>query len=477
MSKHKIISNSLALVINRLTQSITTFVLLAIVARSLGPYILGQYTLAFSYYFLFVSIASTGLKTLFTREISRNLASTPTYLVSGSFLQLIYSLISYLGLVIIVHALPYNSDTSFICYVMGLMILPFSLSNVTEAILQAHEKMHLIAISTAPVYLLRLCAIIWCLNLGYKLNVLVILLIISEFLIWLIEWILVTRCTKPQWTIHWDFMWSSIQASRTFLVIESIAVLNIRMQIFILSVLSSEVAVGLYGAVMQLMQPLLIISTSLVLALFPQISKAAPFDVKRQRKLTEGMIEILLILSAAFVLGMFFLGGDVLLLLYGNPSFASAASVLNILSLTLILSAFSLPISYALVANNFEKINLREVILQTFLGVPLSIIAISSLHLNGAATATLTVRIISCSIYFFAMSQHLFKLRWTVILRPLFVAVYMLSILTILRLLHQSLLTTLIATSVAFTLFVTLLAIRELGGWKVVWRSLRQKKV
>jgi O-antigen/teichoic acid export membrane protein len=50
------------MIVNRLAQSITAFVLTAAIARNLGAEAIGQYLLAYSYYFIFVGIASQGLK-------------------------------------------------------------------------------------------------------------------------------------------------------------------------------------------------------------------------------------------------------------------------------------------------------------------------------------------------------------------------------------------------------------------------------
>mgnify|MGYP001803475776 CR=1 FL=1 len=84
----KLLGNSFALLLNRLTQSITTFILAASIARMLGAYELGQYMLAFSFYYVFMTLASQGFKTLFTRELAQNPIETPSYLVSGTLIQI-----------------------------------------------------------------------------------------------------------------------------------------------------------------------------------------------------------------------------------------------------------------------------------------------------------------------------------------------------------------------------------------------------
>ncbi|UJB69159.1 oligosaccharide flippase family protein [Acaryochloris sp. 'Moss Beach'] len=121
MAKKKLLVNSFALISNRIVQSVTSFVVLALIARILGPFSLGQYTLAFSYYFVFMTLVSSGFKTLFTRELSKESSEISSYLVSGTFLQFLFSLIGYLLLFLVVHFMPYTSDTekNLLCYRAG----------------------------------------------------------------------------------------------------------------------------------------------------------------------------------------------------------------------------------------------------------------------------------------------------------------------------------------------------------------------
>ena len=50
--KRKLTINSIALLANRLTQGIATFILTAAIARTLGAESLGQYLLAINYYYI-----------------------------------------------------------------------------------------------------------------------------------------------------------------------------------------------------------------------------------------------------------------------------------------------------------------------------------------------------------------------------------------------------------------------------------------
>ncbi|BBD58443.1 polysaccharide biosynthesis protein [Nostoc sp. HK-01] len=473
MEKRKIIGNSLAILINRLAQSITTFILVASIGRFLGTFNLGQYTLAFTYYFLFMTLTSQGFKTLFTREISCNPHKIPEYLVNGTLLQFIFSIIGYVALVFTVFILPYSTDTSNVCYTLGLMIIPFSLSNITEAIFQAQEKMYYIPISTVPVYILRLIIIIWVLMNKYDLLFVSTILVISETLIMLIQWYFIKPFVEPIWHINWNFMWETFQASKTFIAIEGVAVLKGRMLVIILSLFSGEVTVGLFGALVQLLQPFEIIAHSLVVAVFPSMSKAVLVGKEKQRHLAEIVVEMLQCAGLPLIIGLLFIGGDILTLVYGNSSFAEASLAMNIVALGLVVTAFTRPLGYLLVANGFERINLIEVastsVLTGLIGVPL----ISKYHLIGAAITSLIVQIATSTQYIYAVYTRLFSLRISrILVRPIIISILILIIFYILKILRFNIVTDICIATASYIFIVACIAAYSFGWLKVVWQKM-----
>jgi O-antigen/teichoic acid export membrane protein len=463
------------MMLNRLAQSVTAFVLTASIARTQGAEALGQYLLAYSYYFIFVGIASQGLKTLFTRELAREPKKTPVYLISGTCLQLIFSFFSYAALVIVVFLLPYSAKTSAICYIMGLTIIPFALSNITEAIFQAKEKMHLIAIATVPVYILRLIFMIWVMQLKYGIEYLGAILVFSETLILVIEWIFIARLVKIQWQIDRDFVFNTIKSARTFFAIEAIAVVSGRIQILILSLLGNEFLVGLFGGIAQLLQPFMIIANSISLAIFPRLSKAVEQGREKQTQIAENIIEILLIIALPLYLGILLFGKDLLVFLY-NPSFAEANIALLISAASLVFLPFTRSLSYLLVANGFEIVNLREVVITTTLGSLGGIVLVSNYQLLGAALMALLMTISGFSQYVYFTYTRLFPLNlWRIIRRPLIITILMLPVLILLQKLSIDFILTLIIATCVYGLFVIYLGIRAFGGFRFLWFKLLSK--
>ncbi|MDG2617591.1 oligosaccharide flippase family protein [Thermoleptolyngbya sichuanensis XZ-Cy5] len=476
MMGKRLLGNSFSIFVTRLTQSITMFALSAFIARLLGAYELGQYLLAFGYYFIFMSLASQGFKVLFTRELSRHPEQTPTYLVSGTLLQLLFSTIAYAVLVLIVYFLPYQDNTTLVCYVMGLTIFPFSLSNISEAIFQSKEKMYLITATTVPVYILRLPVMIWAMQAGYGVVGLSLVMFFSEILILFFQWGLLLRSVMPCWKIDRAFIRQSVQSVWTFVAIEGVSVINARMQILILSVLGGEVIVGLYGAIMQLMQPFDILSTSLTVGVFPSMSKAVDLGRHKQRQLAEMSMEMLLMVSLPLVMALIFFGRELLNLVYRRPDFGNAAVPLAIVSLGLIASSYIRPLSYLLVANRLEHINMREVLVTTTLTGITGIILISQFQLMGAAVCVLLMRFISLGQYIYGVSFNLFSVRfWKSLKRPLLIAALMTLVFWVLENHVQEILKITTISTVVYFLLVGAMVTFQAGGVRVVYTKLLQK--
>ncbi|BAY20652.1 polysaccharide biosynthesis protein [Calothrix sp. NIES-2100] len=476
MGQFKLLKNTFSLLANRLVQSITTFVLTAAITRTLGAYALGQYLLAFTYYYIFVNIISLGLKNLFTRELSRHPQDMPVYLVSGTFLQLLLSIIGYVVMAVVVFILPYNSDTSIVCYILGLTIIPFALSNITEAIFQAQERMNLIAISTVPVYILRLLVMLWFMQLNYGVNYLAGIFLVSEILIFVIQWILITRTVKPKWELKQDFIWQLLKTARTFLAIDAVGIVASRLDILIISLLGSELMVGLYGAIGQLQQPFMMIVNSLSLAVFPQMTKAVDKTRETQSQVTENIIEILMAMSLPFVVGIFFIGGDLLQFIYQDSNFSQATLALNVSSLALILFPVVRVFNYLVLANGLEKFNLIETIITTFVSGLSGVILITQYKLLGAALMEVVGIVTAFAILAYAVYSRILTLNlWKIMFRPLLMTLGIVLVFMTLQTMNLGLILNVVVAVISYGLFAVCFMIQALGGVNATWRKLFNK--
>ena len=464
-NRRKLVGNSISIFANRVVQSIATFVLTVGIARILGPFELGQFMLASAYYFLFMTIGSQGLKVLFARELSRNPEQAPHYLGNGTWLQLALCLVCYGGLALLVRVLPYSHDTAAACYILGLAIIPFSLSNVTEALFQAFEKLHLMAISTVPIYIIRVVISIILMKLGYGVITICWVQVISEVLVLVIEWILILTLVKPAWRINWQFMKNTLRMSRSFMVIEGVSIVQTRLQAVLLSLLAGEVVVGLYGAINQLTQPFQIITHSLIVAIFPTMSKSTALGAERQRQITQRVLELLLLVALPTIVILFFLGDQILVFLYRNPEFALGADALKITAVALIAVAIYRPLGYVLVANGLERINMREVIITTIIGSVISVPLIALFQLEGAGLVYVVIQTSSFVQYAYAVNKRLFKVNvWEILWRPLLVSSLTAICIVVVTQFTQEILPTLIISGGVYVLLLGVAVMYVIGS-------------
>ena len=475
--KRQLVSNSVSMLVNKLVQGGTSFILTAAIARSLGAEALGQYLLALSYFYIFVNIASQGLKTLFTREVSIQPEKTAAYLISGTLLQFFLSIIGYASMVLVIYLLPYSDEASFVSYILGLTIIPFALSNITESILQAQEEMHLIAISTAPIYILRVLVMIWVMSQKFGIAYVAGIFVVSELLIFIIQWLLLISKIKPKWQIDLDFMRSMLLSARTLFAIEGMGIVASKIDILSLSLLGSEFLLGLYGAVGQLMQPFGLISKSLTLAAFPRMSKAIQFGKEQQRQEAENTIKLLLCMGLPFFVGIMVFSDEILIFVYNNASFLQANTIIKLFAFMLIPTIFSSVFSYVLIANGLEKFALVEVSIATILGALSSIVFIPLYELLGAALASLVMSLSSLIFLIYAMHKKLFLINlWKVINLPLMISSLMLAVLLILKQINIDFWYVILLSIGAYLLIVFLTAVHEFGGIEKFRQSIKNRQ-
>src|SRR5947207_1167752 len=155
----------------------TSFVLYALVARRLGAFEFGQLSLALTLFYIFQVLAAAGLKTLITREVAKDSTTTATYLVHGSVIVLLASALSIATLAVYVRLMGYAAGTASIILLLSLALIPYSLSAVCEGVLQAWERMHLLAVANVPVNVAKVALAFFLLSRSYGLYHVILLLV------------------------------------------------------------------------------------------------------------------------------------------------------------------------------------------------------------------------------------------------------------------------------------------------------------
>ena len=122
--------NAASLLVSDVVNRGTTFVVYALIGRYLGSYEFGQLALGLSLFYIFHVLSALGLRKLITREVAKDRSKTGLYIVNGSFLIVLASLASVVGLTLFILLMNYSADTRLIIVLLALGLLPQSLSAI-----------------------------------------------------------------------------------------------------------------------------------------------------------------------------------------------------------------------------------------------------------------------------------------------------------------------------------------------------------
>jgi len=462
----RIVGNAVSILTSDVVNRATTFVLYALVARHLGAFEFGQMSLALTLFYTFQVLAGAGLKTLVTREVTKDRTKTDQYLVNGSTVVAVFSLLSMTVLLLFVRLMNYATDTASIIVMLCLGVLPYSLSAICEAVFQAWERMHYIAYASVPVNIAKVGLAFLILQHGYGLHQLVILVLACHVATVGVEWcLMLQRITRPRVRIDPRFCLVMTRSTSTFLGIEGIIAIASSLNIVLLSKLTSETAVGLYNAAAQLMVPVTFAYQSIVVSVFPIMCRRFDPSFQGLRLISERLIEFLLAIALPSAVGLFFLADSALFLLYREEDFLLASGALRIMVGNLILLALIHALGQVLLAGLREKVTLRIVAVNALVNLVLGLILISRLGLTGAAITALLTRVVFFFQHYVPVSRLLSgiplgKLAWKSIVASTCMAVY----LAVVR--SQGVLLTIVSAGVLYVGVLLALTIWSTGSFR-----------
>jgi O-antigen/teichoic acid export membrane protein len=406
LNLRKASGNALAILTSDAMNRVTSFVLYALVARHLGTREFGQLSLALTLFYVFQVLAVAGLKTFTVRQVTKDRAQTRLYFINGFAIVGFSSLVSLALLFAFVRFMHYPADTTLVILLMSLGLFPYAISAICEGIFQAWERMHLIPYVNVPVNVAKVGCAFFLLTRRSGLYVVVLILLSSLLAAALLEvWILLRKFPWQPASLDSGFCLATFRSAVTFLGIDSTIAVMSSLNVLLLSKLATETEVGLYSAATQLMVPLLLVYQSIGQSVFPLMCRNVEPGFQSLKRISEQVMEILLILALPAVAGLYFLGDWALSILYRNPAFQQALPALRIVAWVLISQVFTSVLGQVLVASHREKVTLRIVAVDTLCNLAIGWPLIRFFGLRGAAIALLLTRLVDCCQHYIPVSR------------------------------------------------------------------------
>ncbi len=396
----KIATNTILITFSNILSKVIAYLYFILLTRSISPKQIGFFAILSTSLLIMDLIASFGLDKILIREISRK----NIYFFEISFIfRMISSTIVYLIFLIIFKIFYYNMFLKYhvqiILFLSSIFFINFS-KNI-ESFFIANQKMIFVAISQfmEKLVILFLALLLFLKFLNFKL--LLNLFLLSEVIRFLFLTIAIYKknifLNIKKNLNHFNKIKKKISTflkeSFILFLLEVIAIIYFRIDIFMLSKLTDLKTTGLYHVSYKIFDFFITFFSGFLLTIFPLISKNY-----KNLKLNVILFYGFFLISIVSLVCIFF--RNKLLLLF-NPFYLYASTSLLILFLTLPFVYFNILLGYLFIAKNKQIIYLKIGIPLLFLNVFLNFFLIPKWSLNGAAFSTLICEIISAFLFYY----------------------------------------------------------------------------
>ncbi len=333
------------------------FVLIYAAQRILGPANYGVITYGLAVGVVLAPVTDLGMQLIITREVARveRIASRVSGI--GLALKLLLAVGAVAALVLI--SLQRPDSTVFATFALGMAVICSSFAEFFGYVFRGLRRVELDALLTL---LLRLCVFafgIAALLLQPSVNGVALAYLIGNGLAavlgytWLRSWFF-----KPTLTARRS---ASSALLRQALPLGGAILLSIaytRTAVFLLDAFSSSTAVGEYGVALRLTEPLALIPSAIMAAVFPALAHTmAQGGYAATRALRLKTIGVLSLAGALIAAGGVLLGPWLIHFLYGTQ-YAGSTQALQLLALAALPIFINYALTHFLVARRQQRLNL-----------------------------------------------------------------------------------------------------------------------
>lgn len=388
------------------------FFLTILIVRYLGVADYGKFTFAFAFVELFAVVADFGLSTLTIREVAKDKTLARKYIDNIAAMKLILGLITF-GLIIgVIQFLGKASEIKTLVYLTGVWIVIQSFTQFFQSIFRAFEKMQYEALSKIiySVLLFSIAGFILWQNLGIK--PLVTSYIIAASLAFIFTLILVRKKITKFWTeIDFKFWKNSLEGAWPFVITAILMTIYFKIDITMLSIMTTDVKVGLYSAAYNVVLLFCTIPSVFLPAIFPVFAKNHLRSEKNIKKVYKESVKYLTIASILATIIFIVFSDPIIMFLYGDK-FAPAISSLKILILAggiIIVDRIGIDLFNA---TGKQKYNIRIIGLCAGINILLNLFLIPPYQEEGAAIATFLTEVILCLSLFYKTRDYLIQSKF-----------------------------------------------------------------
>ena len=372
MSKtRRALKNTAIQAVSQLITWTLSWILLVILPRKLGDANFGKLFFALSYGMIFSQLINLGVNTFLVREVAvlhpaPDLSGTENSrrrnalraLISNVFtLKVGLGIVVYLLQSALIFVLPYDEVTRAAVLIIGLGTCVGAIAQTLSGVFQGLENMlgPNIAVIVEKTFVTGGCWLL--LVLGFDLRAVCWAHTAATVLSFALQLGWLRRLER--FTLAWDrvLIRRVFLGGLPFLVWVIFGEIYVRIDVLMLSLMTTDAVVGWYGAATRLYGTLLFIPNILMTSVFPAMMRlgAGGQDDVAFGRASERLMNLLLFAAVPVAAGTIAIAAPFVKLLYGVGPFQQAAPNLQILGGSILLVCIDVVLGTALIARGKEK--------------------------------------------------------------------------------------------------------------------------
>ena len=346
--------NALMLLGGTMTRMVLT---LAFVRYSSGMFSIeefAKFAIATHFFELFLSLTSTAIGILLTRDLARWPSQLNNLGTSAIITVIALCCLAPLVMIPLGIGFRYSDDTLQAIGVACLALFPSALCAVFEAIFVARGRAEFVSFGTAFESFLRIALSFLVLSLGYGLIELMWVLVFVRSLLFIGYFISLRQIASPVWSFSYASTRRFVYRWRVFAAENWMATIYTNLDVLVLSWVAGEVSVGLYSAAWKFVRLGSVFAKSFTTAVFPVMSRMYVDSKDSFHQLFQNTVRVMCVVALPAIVGVSVLTDRIVPLLL-DEKFADAAPILRILIWVLLLEFLNPFLSHVLFAQGKQQ--------------------------------------------------------------------------------------------------------------------------
>jgi O-antigen/teichoic acid export membrane protein len=270
--------NALARFSSQVWAKLLSLILVALVARYESAAGLGRYALVLTVVGFAGAVTDLGLNLFLTREVAKQVSGKRQQELLGTLLplKLILATLGLLGLVVVAALAPFPQNLRPLLPLASLLLLPEAANGAMRAFVNGRQRMEVSSLIDMVVRMIALALSLLALTVGLGIpGVLICSLgaaaagsIFYGVVLW--RWRM-----PPDWKLSLRNWRAYLSESYPFAITSIASMAYARMDLILLGLWQGESAAGWYSAAYRLWETLALLPTSILDAMFPEMSRLA----------------------------------------------------------------------------------------------------------------------------------------------------------------------------------------------------------